>query len=203
MYAVRLAFGSLFSSSADRTVKRYDPASHRLTLSWEAHAHSITCLAAAERLGFLCSGAEDGRICLWELSATAAQCVGTLSVRPQGSRAGSSNLAIYALAVSPARDEVLFSGGADYRVHMFSLVSRTLLHTLTGHASTVRALCFTPAGDKLFSSGGDFNLLVWHLQHDEKEGEASRETKRASEVSLLDQESEPSRSNQPDAQAQP
>lgn len=72
-------------------------------------------------------------------------------------------VAVYALAVSPVTEDVLFSGGADYRVHMFDLRKRTLLHTLTGHASTVRTLCFTPSGDKLCSSGGDFNLLVWKV----------------------------------------
>ena len=163
VYAVWLAFGSLFSSSADKTIKRYELGTHRLSLSWEAHAHSITCLAAAETLGLLCSGAEDGRICLWDVGDAAATCVGTLSVRASGGRSASSNLAIYALAVSPRTGNVLFSGGADYRVHMFDLVERTLLHTLTGHASTVRALCFSPSGDKLCSSGGDYNLLVWHL----------------------------------------
>ena len=173
VYAVRLAFGSLFSSSADKTIKRYALDTHRVTISWEAHAHSITCLAAAERLQLLCSGAEDGRICLWHVGATAATCAGTLSVRPHGSRAASSNLAIYALAVSPT-GTVLFSGGADYRVHMFDLTERTLLHTLTGHASTVRALCFTAAGDKLCSSGGDFNLLVWALHEDQRAEEELR-----------------------------
>ena len=39
----------------------------------------------------------------------------------------------------------------------------TELHTLTSHTSTVRALCFTPKGDKLCSSGGDFTLCVWAL----------------------------------------
>lgn len=180
VYAVRLAFGSLFSSSADKTIKRYELGTHRLTLSWEAHAHSITCLAAAERLQLLCSGAEDGRICLWEVGESAATCVGTLSVRPHGSRSASSNLAIYALAVSPT-GTVLFSGGADYRVHMFDLREKTLLHTLTGHASTVRALCFTSAGDKLCSSGGDFNLLVWSLNQ-ESDGRRTEEGPQIEEV---------------------
>ena len=63
--------------------------------------------------------------------------------------------------MSPTRGDILFSGGADYRVHMFDLRKRTLLHTLSGHASTVRALCFTPSGDRLCSSGGDFTVCVW------------------------------------------
>ena len=55
---VRVALGSLFSSSADKTIKRYDLATHAVTLSWEAHAHSITCLAASEQLGLVASGAD-------------------------------------------------------------------------------------------------------------------------------------------------
>ena len=82
-----------------------------------------------------------------------------------------SNVHVYALAVSPGSGDVLFSGGADYRVHMFDLRKRTLLHTLTGHASTVRALCFTPSGDKLCSSGGDFNLLLWRVPAGFEHGE--------------------------------
>ena len=48
-------------------------------------------------------------------------------------------------------------------IAVWDLRTRTLLHTLTGHTSTVRALCFTPKGDKLCSSGGDFTLCVWAL----------------------------------------
>ena len=70
---------------------------------------------------------------------------------------------MYALAVSPGAGDVLFCGGADYRVHMYNLRDRTLLHTLAGHASTVRALCFTPDGERLCSSGGDFNVFVWKV----------------------------------------
>ena len=214
VYALRLAFGSLFSSSADKTIKRYElpaatsdapaagpsssssPANnvhgsdvagatsstsalslppqqqhHRMTLSWEAHAHSITCLAAAEQLGLLCSGAEDGRISLWKVDAESATSVGTLSARPSAQRPASSTPAVYALAVSPRSGDVLFAGGADYRVHMYDLVQHTLLHTLTGHASTVRALCFTPDGSRLCSSGGDFNLLVWRVPGSGGQGE--------------------------------
>lgn len=61
VYSVELALGALFSCSADKTVKRYDLSTHRQSLSWEAHAHSVTCLAASASMNVLCSGAEDGR----------------------------------------------------------------------------------------------------------------------------------------------
>ena len=79
--------------------------------------------------------------------------------------------------------DVLFSGGADYRVHMFDLRARTILHTLCAHSGTIRALCFTqqrsylsshaagpvqrrreedaPPQSLLCSSGGDFNVCMW------------------------------------------
>ena len=107
------------------------------------------------------------------VSDAAATCAGTLAARTSGPRGASSNLAVYALAVSPATGDVLFAGGADYRVHMYDLRSRALLHTLSGHASTVRALCFTPDGSKLCSSGGDFNLLVWRVPSGADDGGAA------------------------------
>jgi WD40 repeat protein len=176
--ALCIAFGALFSSSADKTIRRYRlGGGHEQTLCWDAHAHAVTCLAASERMQLLCSGAEDGRISLWRLGPDSASCVGTLSARQgNGSRAISSNLAVYTLAISPMRGDVLFAGGADYRVHMYNLCDRTLLHTLTGHTSTVRALTLTPSGDRLCSSGGDFNVLVWRLPSEERTDGATSAT---------------------------
>ena len=48
---------------------------HEESLSWEAHETSITCLAAAEKLNLLCSGAEDGTICLWEVPTGWPSCL--------------------------------------------------------------------------------------------------------------------------------
>ena len=84
---------------------------HTETLSWEAHNHSITCLAAADRLELLCSGAEDGRICLWEVGADTATCNATFIVRPTHQH--TSNVPIYALAVDPVSGEILFAGGGS------------------------------------------------------------------------------------------
>ena len=100
VYSLLLAGGALFSSSADKTIRRYDTARHAQTLCWEAHHHSITCLAAAERGALLCSGAEDGKICLWRVGPDAAESVGSLSARPEGSAA---NLAVYTLAIEPVQ----------------------------------------------------------------------------------------------------
>ena len=167
VYSLLLAFGALFSSSADKTVRRYALADRAPTLTWEAHSHSVTCLAASEPLGLLCSGAEDGRVCVWRVGETKAEAAGVLCVRPDAGASVSSALAVYALAVEPTKGEVLFSGGADYRIHMWDLRSRTLLHTLARHTSSVRALCFAPKRDRLCSSGGDFNLCVWALPVDD------------------------------------
>ena len=75
---------------------------------------------------------------------------------------------------------------------MFDLRKRTLLHTLAGHASTVRALCFTPKGDQLCSSGGDFNLLLWRVpsggEHadggGESDGDAAELSPRVEELEV-------------------
>ena len=78
VYSLLLAFGALFSSSADKTVRRYALADRAPTLTWEAHSHSVTCLAASEPLGLLCSGAEDGRVCVWRVGETKAEAAGVL-----------------------------------------------------------------------------------------------------------------------------
>ena len=206
VYSLLLAFGALFSSSADKTVRRYALADRAPTLTWEAHSHSVTCLAASEPLGLLCSGAEDGRVCVWRVGETKAEAAGVLCVRPDAGASVSSALAVYALAVEPTKGEVLFSGGADYRIHMWDLRSRTLLHTLARHTSTVRALCFAPKGDRLCSSGGDFNLCVWALPVDdevEAEEEEEGEEEEEEEETVVELEEAPPPPPAPDVGGRP
>ena len=174
VYSVKLALGALWSASADRWVRRYDLHTLEETDGWHASSHSVTCLAASEQLNILCSGAEDGQISLWTIPPRG--CATLLSRFAQRGEERSSHVtqvAIYALAVEPKRGEMLVSGGADHRIYMFELRTRRLLHTLPGHSSSVRALCFTPQA-KLISSGGDCQVFVWSSLDDTEEGETAR-----------------------------
>ena len=62
--AIALAFGALFTASADRTVKRWDQTDWTCTLSWRAHDAAVSCLASAPAVELLCTGSEDGRCVL-------------------------------------------------------------------------------------------------------------------------------------------
>ena len=176
VYSVKLALGALWSASADRWVRRYDLHTLEETDGWHASSHSVTCLAASEQHNILCSGAEDGQISLWTIPPRGcATLLSRFAQRAPGEEPSShvAQVAIYALAVEPKRGEMLVSGGADHRIYMFELRTRRLLHTLPGHSSSVRALCFTPQA-KLISSGGDCQVFVWSSLDDAEEGETAR-----------------------------
>jgi len=153
--ALALAFGALFTGSADKLVKRWAlPASAggrpmgssslirkaddwSCTLGWRAHDAPVACLAATETLGLLCSGSEDGRLRLWQL-------------------------------VQPRDATSAVSGGAlDGRVHATAETEAVLIATLCGSVppKPLRTLCIEPTrGEVLCAGASDGALCVWHLR---------------------------------------
>jgi RNA polymerase sigma factor (sigma-70 family) len=67
-------------------------------------------------------------------------------------------------ALSPNGRLLAVGGAADGAVRLWDLASGKELAPLRGHAATVRALAFTPDGDRLLSASTDRTVLVWDVR---------------------------------------
>ena len=161
--ALALAFGCLFSGSADKSIRRWAlpvPEANQperastaaqaqaqaaaaaaatewaCTLSWRAHDAALSCLVAATALGLLCSGAEDGRLRLWRLAPPAFVATAT------------STTLLNSAAAAAAPTEA------------------ALVATLCGAAplKPLRTLCVEPTrGEVLCAGASDGTVYVWNL----------------------------------------
>jgi RNA polymerase sigma factor (sigma-70 family) len=69
-----------------------------------------------------------------------------------------------AVALSPNGRLLAVAGAADGAVRLWDLASGRELAPLRGHAAAVRALAFTPDGDRLLSASTDRTVLVWDVR---------------------------------------
>jgi WD40 repeat protein len=159
--------GSLFSGSADRTIKRWDPNGWMCCRSWRAHDAAVTCLAHAPAVEALCSGAEDGRLRLWRFAPADAKAEPILITTLSPAAPLKS---IRTLMVEPSKGLVLCAGASDGTVCMWDLKEHMLLHILRAHiGNAVRAMCFG-ASDQLYVAGSDLRVVVWNVRMDEGKG---------------------------------
>src|SRR5260370_17898285 len=69
---------------------------------------------------------------------------------------------VNSVAISPD-GQTLVSGAADRTIKVWNLYSGALLHTITGHSSSVRSVAINPDGQMLVSGSDDKTIKVWNL----------------------------------------
>ena len=181
----------LVSGGYDKVIKFWNPASGELIRSLDGHQGWVTSLAFSHDGRTLASGSYDRSIRLWnvadgieriELTGHMAtvravglfagrQAVGQRQRRPHraavgpGERPGTSHAdrprrGCAGRGVSPD-DRLLASGGEDKVIKLWSVDSRQLAGTLTGHTDTVSAVAF--AHEKLISTSWDQTIRNWDV----------------------------------------
>jgi WD40 repeat protein/beta-lactamase regulating signal transducer with metallopeptidase domain len=139
---------TLFTGSADRTVRLWDVETGKTRASLTGHTSWVYALALAPDGKTLASAGYDKVIRLWGLDTLKEKA--TLS----GHKA-----AVRALAFAPD-GKTLASGAGDHSIKLWDLDSLKEKATLTGHEGTVRALTYSPAG--LLASGAeDATVRLW------------------------------------------
>ena len=73
--------GCMVSSSADRTIRTWDPWQGRLLRILSSHCAGTTCVACSPSMAAAVSGCEDGGMRLWDIGVDASQ-----MDRPEGAR---------------------------------------------------------------------------------------------------------------------
>jgi WD40 repeat protein len=125
----------------------------------------VTCMAFAPTAQMFASGAEDGRIILWQVreekGGTASEMIDTL-------KAGLGR--ITSLAFSPD-GETLISGTARGHLQVWAAWDGALRCTLTAHTGAVRHIAFAPDGQTLYTAGDDETLSTWTIMEESADPE--------------------------------
>ncbi len=141
----------LASGAADRTVKLWDPAVHRLIRTYRGHNDAVTAVSVTPDGRVLASASLDGAIRLWSTTSNRTHRI----LRGHRGR-------ITALAFSPD-GQLLVSAGDDGTVKLWEFRRGRSARNLHGHTGEVRSLSFAPDGRRLASAGSDGIVRLWEV----------------------------------------
>ncbi|KAF3616645.1 putative long chain acyl-CoA synthetase 8-like isoform X1 [Capsicum annuum] len=127
---------------------------HYFEMDMFAHIFQGSNLAAA--------GSDSSSKKLWDI--TQWQLIDTLSI-PRQRKA----IALHAgphLVFSPSHHDlgILFSESNDGHVHLYDAEEKTLLTSLSGHASWVLSVDVSPDGEAIATSSSDETVNLWYLK---------------------------------------
>lgn len=137
----------VYSASADRTIRVWDPVAGVCTHVLAGHAYGVRTLAYAPASQKLLSASDDLCVRVWERAPL--QCVHTLEAHQRAVR-----------CVASAGDFVVTSGD-DCTLVVWDLHTLELKYYLPGHTGSVYALLFSPDRALLFSASYDRTVRVW------------------------------------------
>lgn len=142
---------SLFSASADKTIKIWHLATGQEIRTLEGHNSSVNYLAISPDGQTLFSAGADNIIHVWDIAT--GQKIRTLE--------GHSSSVNY-LEIS-SDGQTLFSASADKTVKVWYLAMGKEIRTLEGHDSFVNSLVISPDGQTLLSASADKTVKIWDL----------------------------------------
>jgi predicted NACHT family NTPase len=140
------------SSSHDKTVKLWDPATDTLQQTLEGHSGWVTTVAFSPDGTLVASGSVDNTVKLWDPAT------GTLQQTLEG-----HSDSITAVAFSPDGTLVASSSYSN-TVKLWDPATGTLQKTLEGHSGSVTAVAFSPDGKFLETDQGRFDIESLHVR---------------------------------------
>ncbi|CAG8881375.1 unnamed protein product [Penicillium salamii] len=141
----------LVSSSSDKTVKLWDPATGALKQTLEGHFGTVWSVAFSRDGQLLASGFNDNTVNLWNPATGALQ-------RILDGHSGS----VLSLAFSHD-DQLLASGSYDNTVNLWSPATGNLQQTLDGHSDSVLSVAFSHDKRLLASGSSDNTVNIWNI----------------------------------------
>ncbi|MBI4910160.1 MAG: TIR domain-containing protein [Acidobacteria bacterium] len=147
--AVSADGATVYSGSADNTVKVWEAHTGRLLRTLEGHAREVTSVAVSADGATVYSGSADKTVKVWE--AHTGRLLRTLE-----GHAG----AVLSVAVS-ADGATVYSGSDDKTVKVWEAHTGSPLRTLRGHAGVVRSVAVSADGATVYSGSADNTVKVW------------------------------------------
>jgi WD40 repeat protein len=139
----------LASGSSDRTVKLWDTATGKETLTLRGHTGAIACVAFSPDSKQLASACEDQTVKLWD--TTIGKAIFTLRGHTGP---------VLGVAFSPDGKH-LASASRDHTVKLWDAATGKEIRTLEGHTYDVHRVAFSPDSRRLASTGDDKTVRVW------------------------------------------
>jgi WD40 repeat protein len=139
----------IVSGSADRTLKVWDAATGRETLTLTGHDREIRSAAFSPDGRRIVSGSDDALLKVWD--AATGHVIATL--------AGHTD-AVSGVVFSPDGRRIA-SGSWDRTLKIWDAATGQEIRTLSGHAREVRTAAFSPDGRQIVSGSYDNTLKVW------------------------------------------
>ncbi|MCX5384060.1 helix-turn-helix domain-containing protein [Streptomyces sp. NBC_00083] len=142
----------LASAQADRTVRVWDVAHHRLRATLTGHDGSVFAVAFSPDGRLLASAGADRTVRLWEVAT------GRLEATLTG-----HDGSVFAVAFSPD-GRLLASASADRTATLWDIATRRPYATLDGHEDFVNTVAFSPDGHTLATGSDDLTVRLWDVR---------------------------------------
>ncbi|MER0444087.1 helix-turn-helix domain-containing protein [Streptomyces sp. Edi4] len=142
----------LASAQADRTVRLWDVARHRLRATLTGHDGSVFAVAFSPDGKLLASAGADRTVRLWEAAT------GRLDAALTG-----HDGSVFAVAFSPD-GKLLASASADRTATLWNVATRRPYATLGGHEDFVNAVAFSPDGRTVATASDDLTVRLWDVR---------------------------------------
>ncbi len=143
---------TLFSGSADKTIRVWNTTTGQLKSTFKYHTDSVLSLAISSSDDLLISGSADKTIKILNLR--------NLSQEPQ--TLGLHDNWVTSLAIT-SNGKYLVSGSTDSTIKLWDLSTQKQVYSLTGHTSAVWSVAISP-DDKTIASGSlDNTVKLWDL----------------------------------------
>lgn len=144
------------SGSDDQTVKLWDWRTGQCKETLQGYVRSLRSIAFSPDGQTLASGGDDPLVRLWDVPTERCQ------RELQGHRGR-----VWAVAFHPHDRTLLASGSDDQTVRLWNLASLDkdpCTQVLQGHINWVRAIAFSPDGQRLASGSDDQTIRLWNLK---------------------------------------
>ncbi|MET9359535.1 helix-turn-helix domain-containing protein [Streptomyces sp. NPDC006632] len=142
----------LASAQADRTVRLWDVARHRLRTTLTGHDGSVFAVAFSPDGRLVASAGADRTVRLWEAAT------GRLRATLTG-----HDGSVFAVAFSPD-GRLLASASADRTAILWDVATRRPRARLSGHEDFVNAVAFSADGHTLATGSDDLTVRLWKVR---------------------------------------
>ncbi|MEO6253084.1 MAG: caspase family protein [Ferruginibacter sp.] len=139
------------TSSADHSVKLWDPKSGKILFNINENAGENNLLTFSADSRFLLTASSNGSANIWEVST--GNLITTL---------GGHSVYVYDCVINSRANLFASTSGSDIKI--WNLKTGLLIRTLKGHSGEIYKLFFHPDGDHILSASSDNTIRSWEAR---------------------------------------